>query len=259
MKKEEEIKLFKKENSYLNKRLLEMDVEVDSQEQYSRRNCLLVHGEVEETVEDTNEKIMNTLQQSMDETIKLEDIVRLHRLGKPKSLKNVKPMTKKFARYNTRNRIYRNKKKLKGTGISVTESLTTKRINVVEKAREEHSFSNVWSQDGKIMFFDKSTNKVKIYYSYFFLAMSQTNYGEKKSVGSIVILLRSFLVALLLFFYILTYYFYQILGNAPLIVKIHHKNILFLSNIKKQYFFFRNFYHYSITEFSISMKHIKKI
>ena len=50
------------------------------------RNCILVHGIVEETVEDTNEKII-TLQQSMDETIKPEDIDRSHRLGKPKSSK----------------------------------------------------------------------------------------------------------------------------------------------------------------------------
>ena len=77
-------------------------------------------------------------------------------------------------------------------------------------------------------------------------------------VGSIVILLRRFLLVLGLF-YILTYYFYQILGNTPLIIKIHHKNILFLSTITKQYFFFSNFYYYPITEYSTSMKHINKI
>ena len=143
-----------------------MDAVVDRQEEYSMRNCILVHGIVEETVEDTNEKII-TLQQSMDETLKPEDIDRSHRLGKPKSSKNAKPrpIIVKFVRYTSRNRIYRNKKKLKGTGISLTESLTAKRINVLEKAREEHTFNNVWSQDGKIMFFDKNTNKVKTYYS----------------------------------------------------------------------------------------------
>ena len=111
-----------------------------------------------------NEKIINTLQQSIDETIKPEDIDRLHRLGKPKTSKNAKPrpIIVKFVRYNTRNKIYRNKKKLKGTEISVTESLTVKRINMLEKAKEEHTFNNVWSQDGRIMFFDKDTNRVKI-------------------------------------------------------------------------------------------------
>ena len=68
-------------------------------------------------------------------------------------------------RYNTCNKIYRNKKKFRGTGISVTESLAAERISMLEKAREEYTFNNVWSQDGKIMFFDKNTNKVKTYYS----------------------------------------------------------------------------------------------
>ena len=116
-KKEEKIKFLEKENSNLIKRLDEMDAVVDRQEQYWRRNCLLVHGIVEETVEDMDKKIINTLQQSMDETIKTEDTDRSHRLGKRKSSKNVKPrpINVKIARYNTRNRVYRNKKKLKGT------------------------------------------------------------------------------------------------------------------------------------------------
>ena len=96
-----------KENNYLNKRLDKMDAVVDRQGHYSRRNCLLEHGIVEETVRDTDEKIINTLQQSMDETIKPEDIDRSHRLGKPKFLKYAKlrPIIFKFVRYNTRNKI----------------------------------------------------------------------------------------------------------------------------------------------------------
>ena len=143
-----EIKHLEKDNSCLNKRLDKMDTAVDRQEQYSQHNCRLVHVIVEETVEDTDEKIINTLQQSMDEIIKSEDIDRSHRLDKPKSSKNAKPrpIIVKFVRYNTCNRIYRNKKNLKGTGISLTESLTAKRINMLEKAKEEHTFINVWSQ-----------------------------------------------------------------------------------------------------------------
>ena len=54
----------------------------------------------------------------MDEAIKTEDIDRSHRLGKSKSSINDKPcpIIVKFVRYSTRNRIYINKKKLKGTG-----------------------------------------------------------------------------------------------------------------------------------------------
>ena len=34
---------------------------------------------------------------------------------------------------------------------------------MLEKVREEHTFNNMWSQVGKIMFFNKNTNKVKTY------------------------------------------------------------------------------------------------
>ena len=74
-KKEEKIKLLEKENSYLNKRFDKMDAVVDRQEQYSGRNFLLVHRIMEDKVEDTDEKIINTLQQSKyEKTIKPEDI-----------------------------------------------------------------------------------------------------------------------------------------------------------------------------------------
>ena len=71
----------------------------------------------------------------------------------------------KYVRYNTRNITCRNKKVLKGKGISVTESLTAKRIKMLEKARELHGFVNTWSQDGKLMFFDKTINKVNFFYN----------------------------------------------------------------------------------------------
>ena len=60
---------------------------------------------MEETVEDTNKNIINTLQQNLDETINFEDIDRSRRPGKPKSSKNTKPrpIFVKFVRYNTRN------------------------------------------------------------------------------------------------------------------------------------------------------------
>ena len=51
--KDEEIKLLEKVKNYLNKRIDKMDAVVAKQEQYSRRNCLLV----EETTEDTDKKI----------------------------------------------------------------------------------------------------------------------------------------------------------------------------------------------------------
>ena len=71
----------------------------------------------------------------MGETIKHEDIDRSHRIAKPNFSKNTKPrlIIVTCVRFNTRNWIYRSKKKLKETGISVTKSLKEKRINMFEQ------------------------------------------------------------------------------------------------------------------------------
>ena len=68
----------------------------------------------------------------------------------------------KFAKYNVRGRVFRGKRKLKGTGKSITESLTTKRIGQLNDAREKYGFNNVSSYDGKIL--HKINNEVKVYY-----------------------------------------------------------------------------------------------
>ena len=68
----------------------------------------------------------------------------------------------KFARYNIRGRVFREKRKLKGTEKSITESLTTKRIGQLNDAREKYGSHNVWSYDGKIL--HKIKNEVKVYY-----------------------------------------------------------------------------------------------
>ena len=80
----EEIKSLRKENSYLMKRLVEVDAVLDIQEQYSWRNCLLIHRVDEEEGEDTNELCIKVIEEHMNQTIKPEDIDRSHRLENPK-------------------------------------------------------------------------------------------------------------------------------------------------------------------------------
>ena len=144
-----------------------MDSVVDRQEQYSRRNCLMIHGVDELEGEDTDELCIKVIEEHMNHKIKSEDIDRSHRLGNPKKSIKAKPrpIIVKFVRYNTRNRIYKNEKVLKGKGISVAESLTAKRLKMLQKARELQGFVNIWSRDGKIMFFDKTINKVNVFYN----------------------------------------------------------------------------------------------
>ena len=54
--------------------------EIDDLEQYSRRNCLVLHGVNENNDENTNEIIVKTFSEKLGVEIKEDD----HRLGKPK-------------------------------------------------------------------------------------------------------------------------------------------------------------------------------
>ena len=138
----------------------------DQQQQYSRRNYPLVNRIVEEKEEITDEVIINTLNETLYLDISLWD------LEKPIELENVKktrrktcPIIVKFVRCNDRNRVFRNKKKLKGLKISITESLTKIRMDKLRQAKETYGFTNVWTNDGKIFFKLDSNAKPQAYYS----------------------------------------------------------------------------------------------
>ena len=69
-----------------------------------------------------------------------------------------RPVIVKFVCYNTR-------KKLKGSRISVTENVLAKRMKQLQTTREEHGFKIVWTQDGRIMYWDAVSDRVKLYYN----------------------------------------------------------------------------------------------
>ena len=56
---------------------------------------------------------------------------------------------------------FKNKKKLKGKGYSITESLTVLRMKKLAEACNSFSFTNVWTQDRKILC--KEDNRIKVF------------------------------------------------------------------------------------------------
>ena len=55
------------------------------------------------------------------------------------------------------------KKKLKNTGISITKSLTGKRMEMLNKAKERFGFRNVWTLDGRIYYLAEGSTKPQIF------------------------------------------------------------------------------------------------
>ena len=110
-----------------------------------------------------NRKIL-IIKERLDIELSVKDLDRSHRIGKSNSKSKRSPIRVKFISYNDRREIFNNKKRLKGTGISITENLTARRMLQLKNARDQFSFNNVWSIDGRIMYKDRTSTKPKLFY-----------------------------------------------------------------------------------------------
>lgn len=152
--------------SSINKRVENCEKEIDELEQYSRRNCLVLHGNKTISQESSESKVYNYVLETLNGKFELDrkvtkyDIDIAHVL-KTKS-KNGCPIIIKFANRWLRNQIFWKKKTLAKTGLSITESLTRKRLTLLKMAQEKFGFHNVWTNNGTINAIHGDTKKVII-------------------------------------------------------------------------------------------------
>ena len=123
-----------------------------------------MHGVKESENEDKDVVVTETLNELFQEKLTDVEIDRTHQIGKLKKGKQARPIIIKFFRYNIRNIVFKNKKKLKDTGISINEILTQKRMQLLTKGRNEFLFKKVWTQDGKILV-KSDDNTIKVYHN----------------------------------------------------------------------------------------------
>ena len=57
----------------------------------------------------------------------------------------------KFWKYNVRDKVFKNKKKLEGKDYSINESLAALRMKKLTEAGNSFGFTNLWTQDGRIL------------------------------------------------------------------------------------------------------------
>ena len=98
---------------------------MDWQEQYSRRNRLLIHGITEGNQENTDGSALEIFREKLDIELTQTDIDRAYRIGKSdKRSSRPRPVIVKFIRYNDKKKMFSKKKQLKNSGMSITEGLT---------------------------------------------------------------------------------------------------------------------------------------
>ena len=143
----------KKQNESLHRRLIDIEYQVDENEQHDRNINLVIKGVPESNNEDTTKKFVDALNEHYEggNRLKTSDIKRSHRLGKriPNAAKP-RPIIARFARETKKMDTFRNKSKLKGKGVSLSENLTKYRADVYRKACDKLNYKNVWSWEGRI-------------------------------------------------------------------------------------------------------------
>ena len=123
---------WKKEKEDLLKEIREMksfyEEKMDDLKQYSRRSCLVMTRVKETRGEDTDQIVEEILFSKLGLNLAPFEVQRTHCLGQKRDLKDGRavnrPIIIRFVGYKSRDKVFKVKKKLKGTGISIFENLT---------------------------------------------------------------------------------------------------------------------------------------
>lgn len=148
----------------LNNKIDTLEINVDEQEQYSRHSNLLIHG-LQEVPNEKDGKSLTTavidmLNTNLQLSIAPSEISALHRLRRMNSSHQASQSSKpasivvQFSNRSIRNEVLLKRKLLKGQKISITEQLTVKRVNILNKANElvrTQKIASCWSHDGRIL------------------------------------------------------------------------------------------------------------
>ena len=120
----------------------------DDLEQYQRRNYLRILGVPEQSDEETDKIVMETAAK-IGVVLNIDDIDRSHRIGRQNN-DRPRPVIVKFTSYRKRSEVFRSKRQLKGTGVTIREDLTKERLKLLQECITKYGLNNVWTLNGVV-------------------------------------------------------------------------------------------------------------
>lgn len=124
--------------------------ETDQLEMRGRRKILLVHGVAEVPKEDTSAVVVKLVADKLGvEDFTCSGIGRCHRMGRPAD-DHCRPILVKFKDITVRDSAWFAKKKLKGSGTTLSEFLTKRRHDAFMAARDRFGVKKCWTRDGMV-------------------------------------------------------------------------------------------------------------
>jgi len=129
----------------------------DELEQYQRRNNIRIFGVKESAVEKTDDLVIGLCREKLGLELPASSICRSHRVGYKGEGETARPrpIIVKFTSYQARRMVFVVKKKLKGTGITIREDLTRRRLDLYREVVSRHGMDRTWSFDGRVCWLDK--------------------------------------------------------------------------------------------------------
>ena len=153
----------KQQNDELKKTVNSLVQQVDTNEQHSRSECLLIHGIDEnnkETPTQSKEIFAKKVSQYLGVNMDVNCIKRAHRLGMKRTNGKPRPIIVRLYDPELRNIIFAKKKLCKGQNFSITENLTKRRMLIKKEAESKYGANNVWTREGRIYAKNQSDDSI---------------------------------------------------------------------------------------------------
>ena len=134
----------------------QQELHLESLQQYSRSNCLILHGCDADFKKMSNEQVEDYVLNVLNKNLSLPCEINEYEIDicyPVPTNKKKNPIIIKFVRRSIRNLVFNHKKNLKhmrGHRLAITESLTKRRLKLVDEARKVFRFENVWTMKSEV-------------------------------------------------------------------------------------------------------------
>lgn len=121
---------------------------VNATEFHKNMKILVIHG-IKEKSTDVYKEVLEIFQNKLNVSITMNEIDRCFRLGKNGQRKNPRPLAVQFCQRWVRDKIFTNKRKLKGSNLLISEMLTAGNLNLFKTVKAK--FGNAaWTFGGVV-------------------------------------------------------------------------------------------------------------
>lgn len=148
----EAIKSVKKEIEGVNEKISE-------ERQERTTNSLVINGIPEKDGSNDYEEVCKVVKNFLKIDITMADIDFCYRIGKKESTDKVRPLTVRFVNRWFRDKIFSEKRKLKGSKVVISEFLLSKTLALYKKVRDKVGVKSCWTWKGGIYVLDGNSRK----------------------------------------------------------------------------------------------------